>query len=102
VAAERAELERIWQQRLERATFAVDRARRGYRLAEPENRLVVRQLEGDWEAALAAQQRLLEDYDRFTRTRPQLLTPAQQRAIACCTSSAVPGRSPATHRPVAR
>jgi hypothetical protein len=82
VQAERAKLERIWQQRLERAAIAVDRARRCYRLAEPENRLVVRQLEADWEVALAAQQRLREDYDRFTRTRPQPLTPVQQRAIA--------------------
>src|SRR6266545_3056008 len=81
VTAERAELERIWQQRLERAAIAVDRARRCYRLAEPENRLVVRQLEADWEATLAAQQRLREDYDRFTHTRPQPLTPAQQQAI---------------------
>jgi DNA invertase Pin-like site-specific DNA recombinase len=86
VTAERAELERIWQQRLERATIAVDRARRCYRLAEPENRLVVRQLEADWEAALVAQQRLREDYDRFTRTRPQPLTPTQQRAIAALAS----------------
>jgi hypothetical protein len=48
---------------------AADRARRCYRLAEPENRLVVRRLEADWEAALAAEVRLREDYDRFTRTR---------------------------------
>src|SRR6266536_2959424 len=81
VQAERAELERLWAQRLERAAIAVDRARRCYRLAEPEHRLVTRQLEADWEAALAAQQRLREDYDRFTRTRPQPLTAAQQRAI---------------------
>src|SRR5918994_429514 len=40
VTAERAELERLWQQRLERAQVAADRARRCYRLAEPENRLV--------------------------------------------------------------
>jgi hypothetical protein len=60
----------------------VDRARRCYRLAEPENRLVVRQLEADWEATLAAQQHLQEDYDRFTRTRPQPLTAVQQQAIA--------------------
>ena len=86
VTAERAQLERIWQQRLERAQLAVDRARRCYRLAEPENRLVVRQLEADWEAALAAQQRLREDYDRFTRTRPEPLTAAQQRAIAALAS----------------
>src|SRR5215216_756659 len=81
VEAERAELEQLWTQRLERAQVAADRARRCYRLAEPENRLVVRQLEADWEAALAAQQRLREDYDRFTRTRPQPLTVAQQQAI---------------------
>jgi hypothetical protein len=86
MTAERAELERIWQQRLERAAIAADRARRCYRLAEPENRLVVRQLEADWEAALAAQQRLQEDYDRFTRTRPQPLTPVQQQAIAALAS----------------
>jgi hypothetical protein len=86
VTAERAELEKLWAQRLERAQLAVDRARRCYRLAEPENRLVVRQLEADWEAALAAQQRLREDYDRFTRSRPQPLTPAQQRAIAALAS----------------
>jgi DNA invertase Pin-like site-specific DNA recombinase len=81
VQAERAELERVWAQRLERAAIAVDRARRCYRLAEPENRLVVRQLEADWEAALAAQQHLHEDYDRFTRTRPQPLSVAQRQAI---------------------
>jgi DNA invertase Pin-like site-specific DNA recombinase len=81
VTAERAELDKLWAQRLERAELDADRARRCYRLAEPENRLVVRQLEADWEAALAAQQRLREDYDRFTRTRPQPLTPAQQQAI---------------------
>src|SRR5829696_3080255 len=75
VQAERAELDKLWAQRLERAQLDADRARRCYRLAEPENRLVVRQLEADWEAALAAQQQLREDYDRFTRT------PAQQQAI---------------------
>jgi DNA invertase Pin-like site-specific DNA recombinase len=90
VTAERAELERLWAQRLERAQVAVDRARRCYRLAEPENRLVVRQLEADWEAALAAQQHLREDYDRFIRTRPQPLTAAQQRAITALASD-IPG-----------
>jgi hypothetical protein len=82
VQAERAELDKLWAQRLERAQLDADRARRCYRLAEPENRLVVRRLEADWEAALAAQQQLREDYDRFTRTRPQPLTAAQQQAIA--------------------
>ncbi|WP_371648805.1 recombinase family protein [Streptomyces mirabilis] len=81
VLAERAELEKIWSQRLERAAISADRARRCYRLAEPENRLVVRQLEKDWEQALAAQQTLQEEYDRFTLTRPRTLTAAEQQAI---------------------
>ncbi len=50
---ERAMLDKLWRQRIERARYAADRARRQYQLAEPENRLVTRQLEADWEAALA-------------------------------------------------
>ena len=83
--ARRAEVDRIWRQRLERAGYAADRARRQYQLAEPENRLVVRQLEKDWEAALAERQRLGEEYDRFTAARPRTLTAAERdqvRALA--------------------
>jgi Recombinase zinc beta ribbon domain/Resolvase, N terminal domain len=76
----RAEVDRIWRQRLERADQACDRARRQYQLAEPENRLVTRQLEKDWEAALAARQQLAEDYQRFTRSRPARLTAAERAA----------------------
>ena len=77
VEQRRAEVDQIWRQRLERAGQACDRARRQYQLAEPENRLVVRQLEKDWEAALAARQQLAEDYRRFTRSRPAKLTAAE-------------------------
>jgi Recombinase zinc beta ribbon domain len=77
----RAEVDRIWRQRLERADYAADRARRQYQLAEPENRLVVRQLERDWEAALAQRQRLGEDYDRHLATRPRTLTQAEREQI---------------------
>jgi DNA invertase Pin-like site-specific DNA recombinase len=79
--ARRAQVDRIWRQRLERAEFAADRARRQYQLAKPENRLVARQLEKDWEAALAERERLGEEYDRFTATRPRILTPAGRRQI---------------------
>jgi len=79
--ARRAQVDRIWRQRLERADFAADRARRQYQLAEPENRLVARQLEKDWEAALAERARLGEEYDRFTASRPRTLTPAERAQI---------------------
>ena len=56
--AERAALEQQWRQRLERAQYQVDQARRRYASTEPENRLVARTLERDWEEALAEQVRL--------------------------------------------
>src|SRR6266545_3561211 len=48
VERERAELDRLWRQRLERAAYQTERARRQYDLVEPENRLVARQLERAW------------------------------------------------------
>jgi hypothetical protein len=78
---QRAQVDRIWQQRLQRADFAAGRARRQYQLAEPENRLVARQLEKDWETALAERQRLGEEYDRFTAARPRTLTAAEREQI---------------------
>ena len=74
---ERAMLDKLWRQRLERARYAADRARRQYQLAEPENRLVARQLEADWEAALAEAARLEADYQRFTEEQP---SPDRRRA----------------------
>src|SRR5262249_46947870 len=79
--AERAQLDTLWRQRLQRARYAADRARRQYQLAEPENRLVVRQLERDWEAALAEVDRLAGDYQRFTDTHPKTLSPRERDVI---------------------
>jgi hypothetical protein len=81
VEQERAELDRLWRQRLERAAYEVARARRQYQLAEPEHRLVVRQLERAWEEALAAQQQLDEAYHRFTREQPRRLSLAEQATV---------------------
>ena len=78
---QRTQVDRIWRQRLERAELAADRARRQYQLAEPENRLVVRQLEKDWESALAGRQRLGEEYDRHAAARPRTLTAAERDQV---------------------
>lgn len=77
----RAETDRVWQQRIERADYAADRARRQYQMAEPENRLVVRQLEKDWNEALAERQRLGEDYDRHLASRPRTLTAGEREQV---------------------
>jgi DNA invertase Pin-like site-specific DNA recombinase len=79
--AERAMLDKLWRQRLERARYVAGRARRQYQLAEPENRLVARQLETDWEAALAEADQLQADYQRFTEELPKTLTAAERAAI---------------------
>lgn len=81
VEADRGALETIWAQRLERADYDVDRARRRYRLTEPENRLVVRQLEAEWEQALTAREQLREQHARFQATAPRTLSAAQRDAI---------------------
>ena len=78
---ERAALHRQWQQRLERARYEVERARRQYDAVEPENRLVARTLEQRWEEALSAELRLKADYDRFLADQPRSLTPDEQVAI---------------------
>ena len=90
VEAGRKQVDRIWRQRLERAEFAAARARRQYQLAEPENRLVARQLERDWEAALAERERLGEEYERFTAARPRTLTAAERDQIRALAAD-IPG-----------
>jgi len=79
--AERAALDRHWRQRLERAHYEVERARRQYTAVEPENRLVARTLEHDWEDALTEQARLEAEYERVKRARQQTPSLAELAAI---------------------
>jgi DNA invertase Pin-like site-specific DNA recombinase len=79
--AERAALDRHWQQRLERAGYQVDRAYRQYAAVDPENRLVARTLERGWEEALATQARLAADYEQDRRRRAATPSPAECAAI---------------------
>ena len=90
ILADRAGIEKIWRLRLERAQIDVDRAQRCYRLTEPENRLVARALEKDWEAALAARQQLTEDWHRFCQNAPPALT-TQQKAAITAAAADLPG-----------
>jgi DNA invertase Pin-like site-specific DNA recombinase len=78
---ERQERDRLWPQRLARATYEAERAARHYRLVEPEHRLVARPLAQDWEEKLTAQRQLQEDYDRFLHEHPRRLSGAEREAI---------------------
>jgi DNA invertase Pin-like site-specific DNA recombinase len=71
---QRHEADQQWQHRMERAAYEVDRARRQYAAVEPENRLVARTLEANWETALLAQRSLIEEYERHQLEMPATLT----------------------------
>jgi DNA invertase Pin-like site-specific DNA recombinase len=81
LAREREALERQWQHRVERARYEAERTRRQYDAVEPENRLVARTLERQWEQALAEQTRLEDSHERFQREQPKALSPAEIAAI---------------------
>ena len=81
VQHERDQLDALWKKRLERAEYESERAARQYRLVEPENRLVARQLERDWEEKLAEQKRLFAEYDRLGQQQPRILSQTEREAI---------------------
>jgi DNA invertase Pin-like site-specific DNA recombinase len=78
---EREQLDRNWKQRLERCRYEAERAERQYRVVEPENRLVVRELERRWEAALQELQQLEKEYARVRQAQPATLTVKERDLI---------------------
>jgi hypothetical protein len=81
VEAQRQRLHQHWAKRLERASYEVDRAARQYHAVEPENRLVARTLERQWEEALASEEQLKADYRRFLASQPVTLSASEREAI---------------------
>jgi DNA invertase Pin-like site-specific DNA recombinase len=81
VQQQRDGAEAQWQQRLERARYEAERARRQYDAVEPENRLVARTLEACWEEKLLSQRQLTEHYERFCQEQPRELSAAEQAQI---------------------
>lgn len=79
--AEQRRIDDNWQQRLERSRFEADRARRQYQTVEPENRLVARELERQWETALEQAQALEREYARFRQGSSTTLTESQRTQI---------------------
>ena len=61
--------------------YEAERARRQYDAVDPENRLVARTLERQWEQALAEELRLQAEHERFVATQPVPLTAAELAAI---------------------
>jgi DNA invertase Pin-like site-specific DNA recombinase len=95
-------LHRHWRQRLDRAGYDADLARRRYEAVDPDNRLVARTLEAQWEAALKHQQSEQAAYDAFVAERPQGLTADQRDAILALADSVAPLWHADTTRPSER
>lgn len=86
IEAERNRLEEMWQKRLERAQYEVDRALRQYHAVEPENRLVARTLEKQLEEKLSTQIKLKEEHDRVIVQQPVGLKEEERQAIRALAS----------------
>jgi hypothetical protein len=81
VEQQRRQMLRHWEQRIERARDAADRAARQFQACEPAHRLVARTLERRWEEALASVQQVEAEFDRYSRTQPRLLGEADRERI---------------------
>ena len=77
------QLERQWHLRRERAPYEIDLARRRYVAVEPENRLVARSLEREWNEKLAHLAHLEREYTTWsTHTRHPVSPEERQRILA--------------------
>ncbi|WP_020586956.1 recombinase family protein, partial [Desulfobacter curvatus] len=70
-----------WRLHIERLQYEADRAERRFQAVEPENRLVARTLENQWETCLHQLQAAKNEFEQCQRQRPEALTPEQRDHI---------------------
>ncbi len=70
-----------WRLAVERARYEAERAERRYRAVEPENRLVARGLEAEWEQRLRELERAHGELTRRETQRPTTLTLEERKAL---------------------
>jgi DNA invertase Pin-like site-specific DNA recombinase len=75
------QIDRQWQLRLERAHYEADLARRRFIAVEPENRLVARTLEREWNEKLIQQERLRREHETRPQPQFQLASTAERQRI---------------------
>ncbi|NNN02115.1 MAG: recombinase family protein [Acidimicrobiaceae bacterium] len=71
-----------WRRQVERARYEANRAERRYLAVDPDNRLVARGLETDWEAKLGALNVAQAELTRRAAARPRSLTNDERAALA--------------------
>ena len=70
-----------WRRQVEHAGYEAGRAERRYRAVDPDNRLVARGLETEWNTALQALADAEAELARRETARPKTLTPQEKSAI---------------------
>jgi hypothetical protein len=85
-----------WELRLERVRDVAQRAERKSQTVEPENRLVARSLERQWEEKLRAVEVVEKEYQAWRSTRFVTLTEADREAIVALGSD-LPAHRPRAH-----
>ena len=70
-----------WELRLERTRYQAKRAERQYQAVEPENRLVARSLEKQWEERLRGVESVEKEYHAWKSSRLGTFTQADREAI---------------------
>jgi DNA invertase Pin-like site-specific DNA recombinase len=70
-----------WRLAVERARYEAERAERHYRAVEPENRLVARGLETQWEQRLRELEQAQAELARREQQRPRELSPDERNAV---------------------
>jgi len=85
-AAERLERDREaalkqWRLGVERAGYEAQRAERRYRAVDPDNRLVARGLEREWEECLRALDAAKAELERREREQPRVISEAERNCL---------------------
>lgn len=70
-----------WRLAVDRADYEVQRAERRYRAVDPDNRLVARGLEAQWEQCLRTLEQARSELTRREQLRPQQLTLEQRELV---------------------
>jgi DNA invertase Pin-like site-specific DNA recombinase/transposase-like protein len=70
-----------WRRQVEQARYQAGKAERRYRAVDPDNRLVARGLETEWDTALRHLADAEAEFARREAARPRTLTPQENQAI---------------------
>ncbi|MGD8406906.1 MAG: recombinase family protein [Anaerolineales bacterium] len=75
------QVDRQWQLRIERSRYEADLARRRFYAIDPENRLVARTLEHDWNDKLTQVEQLEHEYEALPKWIDHLVSPEERQRI---------------------